>query len=155
MSTDPFSNLPDDRRVPMETLRDLVRKNLPPGYEEGFDFGMVVWQVPPSVYPDTYNKKPLMYAAMASQKNHMALYLCNAYGIPELRARFEARCAASGKKVDMGKSCLRFSRLEQLDLEAVAEIIAATPMEDYVAFTRNVHSATKTGQKKAAKQAKA
>ena len=133
-----LAKLPVDRRVAMTAVVARVRENLPEGYEEAFDFGMFVWQVPLSVYPDTYNKKPLMYAALASQKNHMALYLCNVYGLPKLRKELEAGFKAAGKKLDMGKSCLRFQKLEDLPLDVVGKSVAATPMSAYVEFSKKV-----------------
>jgi hypothetical protein len=135
---DYLKSLPADRREAMTTLVAQVRKNLPKGYEESFAFGMFVWQVPASVYSDTYNQKPLMYAALASQKSHMALYLLNVYGLPRLRRDLEAGFKAAGKRLDMGKSCLRFKKLEDLPLDVIARTIAATPMDRYVEFVKKV-----------------
>jgi hypothetical protein len=148
-----FDALPADRREALLAIREVIRRNLPAGYEESTAMGMLVWQVPLSVYPDTYNSKPLMYAALASQKNHMAVYLLGVYGVPELRARFEAAWRSTGKKLDMGQSCVRFRKLDDVSLDAIGEAIAATPMEKYVAFAKAVHAATKTGAKKARKAA--
>jgi hypothetical protein len=145
-----LKKLPEDRRGAITTLRSLVLENLPEGYEERFAFGMLSYEVPLSVYPDTYNKKPLMYAALASQKSHMALYLCNVYGSAPLREKLEKAFARAGKKLDMGKSCLRFKRLDELALPAVAQAVAATPMEKFVAFAKKMHSPeAKAARKKA------
>ena len=135
-----LESLPPDRRIALEQVLAAIRKNLPDGYEEAFAFGMIAWQVPLSVYPGTYNKKPLMYAALASQKNHMAVYLCNVYGDPKTRAAFEARWAKSGKRLDMGESCVRFRKIEDVALDAVSEAIAATPMDRYVAAVKAVQA---------------
>jgi uncharacterized protein YdhG (YjbR/CyaY superfamily) len=135
-----IDSLPQDRRETIEQLRNLVLKNLPSGYEEALEWGMLCYQVPLSAYPDTYNKRPLVYAAIASQKNHIALYLNCAYASDELRAEFENRFAKSGKKLDMGKSCLRFKKLEDIDLDAVAWVIAATPMGNYITVAKAVRS---------------
>jgi hypothetical protein len=132
--------LPADRRAALETLRKLILRHLPPGYEEAFEFGMPSYQVPLSVYPDTYNKRPLMYAALGSQKSHMAVYLCNVSGLPALRQKLEAGFKAAGKRLDMGSSCVRFKRLEELPLDVIADAVAATPMEAYVAFAKGMHS---------------
>src|SRR5437016_401551 len=86
-----LDDLPDDRRATIERLAALVREHLPHGYEEAFHTGMIVWQVPLAVYPDTYNKKPLMYAALGNQKNHVGLYLCGVYGDGAQRKAFETR----------------------------------------------------------------
>ena len=147
-----LKKLPADRKAAIAKLRDVILDNLPKGYEEAFDYGMPVYQVPLSVYPDTYNKKPLMYAALASQKSHMAIYLLNAYGMPPIREKLEKAFAKAGKKLDMGKSCLRFKKLEDIPLDAVAKTIAATPMEKYVAFAKSAHSKeAKAARKKARK----
>lgn len=150
-----LATLTDDRREAIAAVLAKIRETIPKGYEEGMAWGMITWQVPLAVYPDTYNKKPLMYAALASQKSHLAVYLCNVYGMPELRARFEARFRASGKKLDMGQSCVRFKKLSDLPLDVIGEAIAATPMDAYVAHVKTIYAGTKTGQKKAKVAAKA
>jgi hypothetical protein len=93
---------------------------------------MVAWYVPLERYPDTYNGQPLAFASLASQKRHMALYLMGVYG-DESQAWLRERWAEAGKKLDMGKSCVRFRRLDDLPLAAVGEAIARTPVEDFVA----------------------
>lgn len=141
-----MQSLPVDRHEAMKAVLDVIRQNLPPGYEEVLAWGMISWQVPLAVYPDTYNKQPLMYAALASQKNHMALHLCNVYGVPELRAGFERSYQEAGKRLDMGKSCVRFKKLGDVSLGAVAGVIAATPMADYVAFAKAVRAESRSGK---------
>jgi hypothetical protein len=137
-----LKGLPADRRAALEQLLVVIRERLPRGYEEAFAFGMIAWQVPLSRYPDTYNGKPLMYAALASQKNHMAVYLCHVNVDPVARAAFEARWAKSGKKKpDMGKACVRFGKIEDLALDAVAEAIAGTPVDQFVAAAQAVRAA--------------
>lgn len=125
--------LPDDRRAAIKALRAVIRKNLPKGYEEAMNWGMITYQVPLRVYPDTYNEQPLLYAALASQKNHMAVYLTSVYAVPALRRKFQAGYRAAGKKPDMGGSCVRFKKLEDLPLEVIGEAVAAVPMQDFVA----------------------
>jgi hypothetical protein len=147
-----LEKLPQERRAMITSLRKLVKANLPDGYEERFSSGMLSYEVPLSIYPDTYNKKPLMYVALASQKSHMALYLLNVYGLPELREKLEKAFAKAGKKLDMGKSCLRFQRLDDLALDGVARAIAATPMKRYVALAKKVHAPeAKAARKKTAR----
>ena len=135
-----LKSLPPERRKAIQSLLRVIRTKLPAGYEEAMNWGAIVWQVPMAVYPDTYNKQPLMYAALASQKNYMAVYLCNVYGSPALRAKRVAGFKAAGKKLDMGKSCIRFKTLEDLPLEVIGAMIAATPMADFVRFAKAVRS---------------
>ena len=128
--------LPDDRRAAIAAVCDVIRDNLPEGYVEEMAHGMIAWAVPLATYPDTYNGEPLMYAALASQKRHMALYLMGVYGSDELRARFVAEYRATGKRLDMGKSCVRFTRLDDLPLDVVGRAVAALPCDAYVAMAQ-------------------
>lgn len=134
-----LEGLPDDRRATIATLRNLVLRHLPAGYEEVVDYGMLVYQVPLAVYPDTYNKRPFMYAALASQKNHLALYLCHVQAMAPLRRKVEAGFKAAGKKLDMGKACLRFQALDDLPLPVISEAVAAIPMATFVEHGRAIH----------------
>ena len=128
-----LASLPADRREAIAAVRDVVRANLPPGYEEGMQFGMIGWVVPLERFPDTYNGQPLPLAGLASQKRYMSLYLNTVYGDPDTERWFRERFAASGKRLDMGKSCVRFRRLEDLPLDVIGEAIARVPLEQYVA----------------------
>jgi hypothetical protein len=148
--------LPSDRSAALRAVRQTILANLPAGYEEAFDGRFLSYQVPLSTYPDTYNKRPLMYAALANQGGFMAVYLCNVYGLAPLRKRLEAGFRAAGKKLDMGKSCLRFKKLDDLPLEVIGEIVAATPMDGYVAFAKKTHSqAARSKRRKTASKSKA
>jgi hypothetical protein len=124
----------------LDAVQKTIRAHLPRGYEEIANGKMTVWQVPLSIYPDTYNKEPLMYAALAARKSHMAVYLCNVYGMPELRKKLEAGFKAAGKKLDMGASCIRFKKLEDLPLDVIAEAIAATPMQAYIEHAKKLRA---------------
>ena len=126
--------LAPDGREDIQAVRELVLDNLPPGYVETMNWGMITYEIPLDRYPDTYNGQPLMYAALASQKRYMSLYLMCVYSHQESRIRFEERFKASGKKLDMGKSCVRFRRVEDLPLDLIAETIAGTSVEDYIRF---------------------
>jgi hypothetical protein len=128
-----LASLPEDRRKSIATVRKVILKHLPKGYKETMRWGMISYEVPLSVEPNTYNGEPLGYAALASQKNHMALYLMNVYGSKENEEWFKAEYVKSGKKLDMGKSCVRFRTLEHLPLGVVAKAIARTPMDKYLA----------------------
>ena len=127
-----LAELPDDRRIAIETVRDTILANLPAGFEEVMNWGMITYQVPIETFPDTYNGKPLMYAALASQKNHMAVYLTSVYSLPGQAEAFEAAYKATGKRYDVGKSCVRFRKLDDLPLELIGETIAAIDVETFV-----------------------
>jgi hypothetical protein len=131
-----FAILPPDRREDLLRLFESVRAAMPQGYEQAIDWGMIVWQVPLSVYPDTYNKKPLVYVGIANQKNHMALYLCGAYAIKGEMEALKAAFSKAGKKLDMGAACVRFKRLDQLDMAAVERAIANVPVAVMVEAAR-------------------
>ena len=131
-----LSELDESRRDAISTVRNVVLENLPNGYEEMMLFGMITYAVPLTVVPDTYNKQPLMYAALASQKRHMALYLTNVYGDETVENWFRERYRATGKRLDMGKSCVRFRKLDDLPLELVGEAIAKTSIEEFVDIYR-------------------
>lgn len=131
-----LESLPEDRREAIEQVRSVILKNLPKGIEETMNWGMISYEVPLEVYPDTYNKKPLMFAALSSQKNHMAVYLSGIYCDESLREKFEMDYKASGKKMDMGKSCVRFKKLEHLPLDVIGWAIGAADMETFVLFAK-------------------
>jgi uncharacterized protein YdhG (YjbR/CyaY superfamily) len=124
-----LAELPDDRREAIATVRATILANLPDGMEDAVEWGMLTYQVPMERSGPTYNGKPLMYAALASHKRHMALYLTDVY-IDE--ARLE-RYRSTGKRLDMGKSCVRFRSLDDLPLDLVGETIRATTVEDFLA----------------------
>ncbi len=127
-----LEELPDDRREAISAVRDVILARLPEGYEEHMNWGMISYEVPLEAYPDTYNGKPLMYAALASQKNHMAVYLSAIYQDDDERERFEAAYRETGKRYDVGKSCVRFRTLEDLPLDVVADAVAAVPLADFI-----------------------
>ena len=134
--TEYLAGLPADRREALKEVRRRINKALPPGYEEGIQWGMISWFVPLSSYPAGYggNKKvALPLISLASMKNYMALHMVCFYGQPALRERFLAQYAKSGKKLDMGQGCLRFKTLPDLALDVVERTIAKLPVEEYVA----------------------
>jgi len=128
-----LDELPDDRRRQIEAVRRVILANLPEGYEESMAWGMIAYQVPIALYPDTYNGKPLLFAALASQKHHMALYLTSIYLDDESRNAFEQEYRATGKRYDVGKSCVRFRSLSDLPLPLIGRAIASTPIAEFVA----------------------
>jgi hypothetical protein len=136
---DYLASLPEDRRSALVKIRAVILKNLPKGYQESMNWGMICYEVPLETYPNTYNKQPLMYAALASQKNHMALYMTGIQTSKELTESFEKDYKATGKKLDMGKSCIRFKRLEELPLDVIGKHIGKVSPADLIAADQKVH----------------
>jgi uncharacterized protein YdhG (YjbR/CyaY superfamily) len=145
---DYLSTLPDDRRTTIEQVREVILEHLPGGYEEAMNWGMISYQVPLETYPDTYNGQPLLYAALASQKNHMAVYLTAIYTSEEDRKRFESAYKATGKRFDVGKSCVRFKKLDDLPLPLIGETIASFDMDQFIARVERAQSARKSKKSK-------
>ena len=127
-----LDDLPDDRRHAIAAVRAVVRKNLPNGYSEFVSWGMINYGVPLSRFPNTGNGQPLCYAALAAQKNYCSLYLMSVYGDKKQEARLRDGFKAAGKKLDMGKSCVRFKTPDDLPLDVVGELIAAVPAEQWI-----------------------
>jgi uncharacterized protein YdhG (YjbR/CyaY superfamily) len=134
-----LDELPPDRRAVVARVRDVVLENLPDGFVEAINWGMISYEVPLETYPNTYNGKPLSYIALAAQKHHYALYLQSVYQQPELLEKLEEGFAAAGKEMDMGKSCLRFKKLEDLPMDVVAEIVSASSVDDIIANYEKYH----------------
>ena len=130
---DYIAELPPERRELVARLRDLVNANLPDGYVERMSWGMIGWEVPLELYPDTYNGQPLVYAALAAQKNHTALYLNCVYASEARTRRLKEAWAAAGKRLDMGKSCLRFQRADQVAEDVLADTIRSIPVDSFIA----------------------
>lgn len=127
-----LDELPDGRRHDIAIVRDVILANLPAGIEESMNWGMLTYEVPLSVVPDTYNGQPLAFAGLASQKNHMSVYLSGIYASESLRQEFERRYAATGMQMDIGKSCVRFRKLDDLPLAVIAWAISAVTLEEFV-----------------------
>ena len=133
--------LPEDRRKAISVVRDVILASLPEGYAECMQYGMIGYVVPHSLYPAGYHcrpSEPLTYAMLGSQKNHMALYLMCAYGDPKTNEWFRKAYAAAGKKLDMGKACVRFKKPDDLPLDVIGQVIARTPVEKYIAHVEQV-----------------
>ena len=125
-----LAELSPERRDSIAKLRKLILKNLPKGYIEIMLYGMISYVIPLERYPNTYNKKPLTLASLASQKNYMALYLMNVYGDGE--EEFKKNYIATGKKLDMGKSCVRFKSLDDLPLRLIGKTITRTSVAQFI-----------------------
>jgi len=128
-----LESLPDDRREAIAAVRGAIVANLPAGFEEGMQFGMISYHVPVERYPDTYNRQPLGIVALASQKHYMALYLMGVYGDEAHANWFKERWQSTGKRLDMGKSCVRFKRVDDVPLDVVGEAVARTSVDDFIA----------------------
>jgi len=132
-----LDSLPADRKAALEIIRAEILKNLPEGYQETMQYGMIGYNVPLSIYPGGYLGKkdtPLPFAALASQKNHMAVYLMNIYSDQDQTALswFLEEYKATGKKMDVGKSCVRFKKLADLPVELIGKAIAKTSVQEFI-----------------------
>ena len=136
--TEYLESLPEDRRNQISQVREVILKSLPKGYEEDINWGMITYQVPLKILPNTYNKKPLMYAALASKKNHMAVHLMGLYMSEDLLNDFLQKYKASGCKLDMGKGCVRFKKIEQLPLDVIGHTIASVQMQDLIKMYQDI-----------------
>lgn len=151
---DYLEELPAERREAIATLRQLVNAHLPKGYEEAMGYGMICWGIPLARYPNTYNKQPLGIVALASQKQYMSLYLFGTYSVPEVEAWFNEAWRKSGKKLDMGKSCLRFKKLDDLALDVVAEVVGKVTPEALIARYEEVRAALPAKPKRSASRSR-
>ena len=130
-----LAELPPDRREAINAVRKVILRNLPDGFEEVMQYGMISYVVPHKLFPAGYHcdpTQPLTYAGLASQKNYMALYLMCIYGHQETNDWFVKTYKATGKKLDMGKSCVRFKKLEDLPLDVIGQAIARVPVDKYI-----------------------
>jgi hypothetical protein len=154
-----LAELPEDRREALEAIRKVILKNLPKGYEEGMQYGMIGYYVPHSIYPAGYHcdpKQPLPFASLASQKNHMSFYGMCIYGDDEHQKWFRAAWAKTGKKLDMGKSCVRFKKIEDVALPVIGQAIKRISVKKFIEVyeTAIKGSARKSAGKAAAKKSK-
>ncbi len=155
---DYLAALPADRRAAISAVRDVIRANLDAGYEEGIQYGMIGYYVPHRIFAAGYHtdpKQPLPFAALASQKNHMAVYLMGVYcgcsegpgGETGDAKWFREAWARTGKKLDMGKSCVRFKKLENVALDVIGEAIRRIPVKVHVARYEKALATTKAASK--------
>jgi len=127
-----LDELSPERRKAIAKVRAVIRKNLPKGLVENMNWGMICYEVPLKKYPDTYNRQPLLMGALASQKNHMAVYLSSIYSDERQRKWFEDAYRKTGKRMNLGKSCVRFKKLEDLPLTLIGEAIARVSVEEFI-----------------------
>lgn len=129
---DYLEELPAERRAVVSAVRKVIRKHLPEGYREAMGWGMICYEVPLARYPDTYNAQPLCYAGLAAQKHSYSLYLTSVYHDPGAAKRLRDAFAASGRRLDMGKGCIRFKRADDLPLAVIGELVAAVPVDEFI-----------------------
>lgn len=136
--------LPPGRRAVVSAVRDVIVRNLPPGHVEGMSFGMIGYCVPLSRYPTTYNGQPLMLAAVAARKDYVSIYLMSVYGDAALEAWFRGAFAKAGKKLDLGKSCVRLRRLEDVPLDVIGEAVSRVSVDEHIARYERARSSARS-----------
>lgn len=155
-----LASLPADRRAAINAVRQVINDNLPDGYEEGMQFGMIGWYVPLSLYAAGYGgngKVPLPLIGLASQKSGMVLHCIGLYMNPDLSTWFKLEYYKSGKKLDMGKGCVRFNKPEDLPLDVVGRLVARVSVKEHIATYRSAREGsnkTKGSAKKVAAKTK-
>jgi uncharacterized protein DUF1801 len=130
-----LAELPDDRRKSIAAVRNVILENLDKDFEEGMQYGMIGYYVPHRVYPAGYHcdpRQPLPFAALGSQKNYMSLHLMCIYGDTNQLKWFQQAWKNAGKKLDMGKACVRFKSLDDVPLEVVAEVFRRVRAANYI-----------------------
>lgn len=146
-----LASLPPDRREAIVAVRKVILKNLDKDFEEGVQYGMIGYYVPHRVFPAGYHcdpKQPLFYAGLGSQKNYLSLYLMCVYGSEELRDWFTKAWAKTGKKLDMGKSCVRFKKADDLALDVIGQVIGRMTAKKYVANYVAILAKSKTKKRR-------
>lgn len=155
-----LAELPEDRRKAIKIVRDVILKNLPKGYEEILQNGAIGYVVPHSIYPAGYHcdpKQPLPYVGLASQKNHMAIYMMCIYSDPDQEKWFRDAWTKTGLKLDMGKSCVRFKKIEDVPLDVVGKAIKRVPVKKFIDFYEKIINTTlksRTKKKRSTKSTK-
>lgn len=153
-----LKQLPQDRREALQTVRETILKNLPEGYEEGIQYGMIGYYVPLSVYPPGYHcakDTPLPFLGLGSQKNHMAFYCMGIYSNPEEEVRFRKEWLETGLKLDMGKSCVRFKKVEDVALKVLGKTVKRITVKKFIKHYEAAIESTTSKKKKAAAKKKA
>ena len=133
-----LDGLSPERRKTIEAARALVRKHIDKGFKEGFAWGSIMWWVPLSVFPDTYNGQPLGFCALGAHKSYCTLYLMSAYGDKKQKQWLADEFKKAGKRFDMGGSCLHFETLDDLPVKAVATVIASRTAKEWIAMYKKV-----------------
>ena len=150
---DYLAELPADRREAIEAVRRTIARNVPRGFEERMQYGMISWVVPESRFSATYNGQPLALASLGSQKGYMALYLMSVYGDEALTRWLQAEFRKAGKKLDMGKSCLRFKSLADLPMDVLGALVQKVGVDELVARHEEARAGRSTAKRTAKKPA--
>jgi hypothetical protein len=129
-----LDDLPEDRRAVVSAVREVILRHLPPGYREAMSWGVISYEIPLERFPDTYNGHPLSYVALAARKNYFTLHLMAVNDGSDRAARLREQFQKAGKKLDMGKACVRFRRLEDLPLDVIGRVVAEVTPEQYIAW---------------------
>jgi hypothetical protein len=137
-----LAGLDSKRRDSIRPIFDTLQQSIPEGYELGMHWGMPTWVVPLERYPDTYNKQPLAFVSLAAQKNYNSLYLMFLYSDSDEDKAFREAWAEAGRKLDMGKSCLRFRSPEDLDVGLIATWVSSVPVDDFLAGYERIKART-------------
>ena len=131
-----IAQVPEERKEVLEKLRKAISENLPKGFQEGIQYGMIGYFVPLSIYPDGYHcaaNEPLPFMSFASQKNSINLYHSGIYAIPEIHDWFVNEYPKySKRKLDMGKSCIRFKKIEEIPYDLIAELCSKISVEEWI-----------------------
>ncbi len=131
-----LAELPPERKAALQAILKVIRKNIDPAFKEGMQYGMIAWFVPHKLYPAGYHcdpKQPLPFAGLASQKNYMSLYMGCLYTDGSELARLQKNWLATGKKLNMGKCCIRFKKLDELPLDVIGEAFARIKVDRFIA----------------------
>jgi hypothetical protein len=147
-----IASLPADRAKTIAAVRAVVNKHIPRGYEECLVWGTIGWTIPLSRYPDTYNKQPICYVALSSQKQYCSLYMFGAYWNAGQLEQLKAAFKAAGKPLHMGKSCVNFQSPDDLPLDEIGRLISAIPSERWIEIYEQSRLKTKAGQAKKAEK---
>ena len=147
-----IASLPADRAKTIATVRALVNRHMPRGYDECMAWGTIGWTIPLSRYPDTHNQQPLYYVGLSSQKNYCSLYLMSAFWSASHLAQLKEAFKAAGKKLEMGGCCVHFRSPDDLPLQAIGKLIAAISSEQWIEMYEQTRAKTKAGRGKAAKR---
>jgi len=131
---DYLNELQPEKRETISKVRDVVKDNIPEGFVETMNWGMICYEVPLETYPNTYNKKPLMNIALAAQKNYNSLYVMSAYTDDSLLEELKEGFEVNNLKLNMGKSCIRFKKLDDLPLDTIGNIISKVNLGDFITY---------------------
>ena len=135
-----LSDLEPERRKVIECVRECIQENIQDGFLGAMSWGMIAYEIPLSRYPNTYNKKPLLYCSLAAQKRHYAIYLMSIYSGSKYLKMLESGYKAEGIKLDAGKCCIRFRNLQGVHLPTIGKVVAACSVDEFIKLHEKFHS---------------